>query len=120
MDEAALLCPVSGLRVLEAQLHALVDLSKEPDITLQIVRTATAASGGYLPSTGPFTLLRFTDSEQPDMLYVHHLVESTPLDGTSDVDAYLRAHNHLCVAAELPNKTVDILTEMRVTASRTP
>ena len=54
-------------------------------------------------------MLRFDDPELPDVVYMEQLTSALYLDKRDDVDHYAAAMERLCVEAEPPALTVDIL-----------
>jgi hypothetical protein len=107
VDEAALLRAVGGREVHAAQIEALVDAAKQPEVTLQVLRLGRP---GYLPRCGAFTVMRFAEA---DIVYLDQLGERRPLDHRRDVDAHRLAHTQLSATAAMPGETTDVLTEIR-------
>jgi transcriptional regulator with XRE-family HTH domain len=81
IDESVLHRPIGGRRVLTEQLQFLLEQSKQPHVTIQIVPTQLS---GYA-AEGPFTLLRFAESELPDVVYIEHLGGAVMLDGIEEI-----------------------------------
>ena len=77
VDEAALRRPIGGREVMRAQLERLIEVTKEPNVTLQVV---PFSSGGHAAEGGAFTILRFPELDLPDVVYVEQLT-SCPLPG---------------------------------------
>jgi Domain of unknown function (DUF5753) len=65
VDEAALRRPIGGKEVMRAQLERLIEVTKEPNITLQVV---PFSSGCHTAEGGAFTILRFPEVDLPDVL----------------------------------------------------
>jgi hypothetical protein len=106
VDEAALRRPVGGPGVMRAQLKSLIDAVTRASITLQVI---PFASGGYEAAGGPFTVMRFRDQELPDMVYIEHLTGALYLDKPEDTNDYVLMMDQLCVEAEPPTRTIEIL-----------
>ena len=106
IDEAALRRPVGGPEVMRGQLERLIDASKLPNVTLQILPFAVGAHSGM---PGAFSILRFADRELPDVVYLEHLTNAVYLDKRDEVEHYLDVMELLCVAAEPPARTVAFL-----------
>lgn len=115
LDEAALLRRPSDPHVQLSQLDALADAAKEPNLTLQIIPMTT---GGYMPHTGSFTILRRADRNPSDVVYLPGLAEDYPLGADREVDAYLHTHTRLCITALTPSDTFDLLDQIREYAKR--
>jgi transcriptional regulator with XRE-family HTH domain len=106
LDEAALRRPVGGRQVIHEQLERLIDASKLPNVTLQVL---PLAAGAHPALVSAFSVLRFPDQELPDVVYVEHLTSALYLDRREDVDQYLHVMESICVRAAPPGKTTEIL-----------
>jgi transcriptional regulator with XRE-family HTH domain len=106
VDEAALRRPVGGREVMRGQLERLIDASKLPNVTLQIL---PFAGGAHPAMVGSFSILRFPDRELPDVVYLEHLTNAVYLDKRAEVERYLDVMELLCVDSEPPGKTVELL-----------
>ncbi len=109
VDEGALRRPIGGADVMRAQLQALVDATKQPHIRLQVI---PFHAGGHAAAGGSFSILRFPDQDLPDVVYVEQLTSALYLDKREDVDHYAAAMERLCIEAERPNRTAEILGAM--------
>ncbi|NEA36595.1 helix-turn-helix domain-containing protein [Streptomyces sp. SID13031] len=112
VDEAVLRRPIGGRAVLRAQLEHLAELSRLPNVTLQIL---PFAAGGYAATGGAFSLLRFADADLPDVVYIEHLTSAVYLDKLEDLDEYVITMDSLSIAASTPRKTQELLTEITKT-----
>jgi transcriptional regulator with XRE-family HTH domain len=106
IDEAALRRPVGGPEVMRGQLERLIDASKLPNVTLQILPFAAGAHSGM---PGAFSILRFADRELPDLVYLEHLTNAVYLDKRDEVERYLDVMEYLCDDSEPPGRTVELL-----------
>jgi hypothetical protein len=106
VDEAALRRPVGGREVMRAQLERLVEATKLPNVTLQVLPWS---AGAHPAMTGAFSILRFGDQDLPDVVYVEHLTNAQYLDRREDVNQYLHVMDTISVRAASPDQTVDIL-----------
>jgi hypothetical protein len=109
IDESVLHRPLGGRRVLLSQIEHLLELTKLPNITLQVVPYRVS---GY-SAEGPFTMLRFAEQELPDVVYIEHLAGALYLDKRDDVELYSRVFDQLTVDAETPRATRQLLSKMR-------
>ena len=109
MDEAALRRPVGGREVMRGQLERLIDATKLPNVTLQVL---PFGAGAHPAMVGAFSILRFADRELPDVVYLEHLTNAVYLDKRAEVERYLDVMELLCVDSEPPAKTVDLLTKI--------
>ncbi|MEU4645330.1 helix-turn-helix transcriptional regulator [Micromonospora sp. NPDC023814] len=106
VDEAALRRPIGGREVMRGQVAALVEATKSPHIRLQVI---PFAAGGHAAAGGAFTILRFGDQDLPDIVYIEQLTSALYLDKRDDLDYYAVAMERLCVEAEPPERTPEIL-----------
>ncbi|GIH94021.1 helix-turn-helix domain-containing protein [Planobispora siamensis] len=106
IDEAALRRPIGGADVMRAQLEHLMDLMRQPNITIQVM---PFSFGGHSAEGGAFSILRFQDRELPDVVYVEQLASALYLDKREDVDRYSEVMERLCAVSTTPDETVDIL-----------
>ena len=108
LDESILHRPIGGLRVLREQLEFLLEQSKQPHITIQIVPHQLS---GYA-AENPFQLLRFAEPELPDVVYIEHLGGGLFLDGVEEIEIYSRALDRLAVDAETPDRSRQLLIKV--------
>ncbi|MFI9596540.1 helix-turn-helix domain-containing protein [Nonomuraea sp. NPDC052265] len=106
IDEAALRRPIGGVEVMRAQLEHLVDLMRQPSITIQIM---PFSFGGHSAEGGAFSILRFPDRDLPDVVYVEQLASALYLDKREDVDRYTEVMERLCAVSTTPDETIDLL-----------
>jgi hypothetical protein len=67
--EAALHRRIGGPMVMREQLQHLIEMTRLPTVTLQVLPLAEGAH--YVPN-GSFNLMRFPDPEDPELLYVEY------------------------------------------------
>jgi transcriptional regulator with XRE-family HTH domain len=109
VDEAALRRPVGGNEVMRGQLERLIEATKLPNVTLQIL---PFASGAHPAMVGSFSVLRFPDEELPDIVYLEHLTSALYLNKPDEVDQYLHVMESICVRAAAPDQTVELLDQI--------
>jgi hypothetical protein len=106
VDEAALRRPIGGAKVMRAQITHLLNLAELPNVTIQIM---PFRFGGHAAEGGAFSILRFPDSELPDVVYVEQLVSALYLDKREHVDRYLETMERLTVDSQPPILSIDWL-----------
>jgi hypothetical protein len=106
VDEAVLRRPIGGPVVMREQIEALIQATKFPNVRLQVIPFHV---GGHAAAGGAFTILRFPDDDLPDVVYIEQLTSALYLDKRDDVDHYAAAMERLCVEAEPPDRTPEIL-----------
>jgi Domain of unknown function (DUF5753) len=109
IDESVLHRPIGGRRVMQDQIEHVLELSKRPNITLQVVPYPRS---GY-DAEGSFSMLRFAEPELPDVVYIEHLGGALYLDKRFDTEMYGRVFDRLTVNAETPDHTRQLLVKAR-------
>ncbi|GAA1719123.1 helix-turn-helix transcriptional regulator [Nonomuraea bangladeshensis] len=109
IDEAALRRPIGGAEVMKAQLEHLIDLMRQPSITIQIM---PFSFGGHSAEGGAFSVLRFPDPDLPDVVYVEQLASALYLDKREDVDRYTEVMERLCAVSTTPDETIELLRKI--------
>jgi len=109
MDEAALRRPMGGREVHVAQIERLIDLVGEPNITLQVM---PFRYGGHAADGGAFTIMRFPETDLPDVVYMEYLTGAHYIDKPEEVERYAAVMERLSVAGTSPDRTREILSAM--------
>lgn len=109
IDEAVLQRPVGGRQVILAQLGHLLELTRLPNITLQLLPHRVS---GYV-AAGAFTMLRFAEPELPNVVYIEHLIGALYLDRRHEIECYGRVFDQLITDAETPDHTRELLVKHR-------
>jgi hypothetical protein len=105
LDEAVLYRPVGGVAVLKEQLEHLLEMIKQPNISLQIVPFDMS---GYAVESA-FALLQFAEPELPNIAYLEHLNGASYLEKADELELYGRAFDRLTVDAETPDRSRQML-----------
>ncbi|MFP1628584.1 helix-turn-helix domain-containing protein [Streptomyces sp. 5K101] len=92
LDEAALRRPYGDRAVMQAQLRHLIEVSEQPNITLQVM---PFSFGGHAGESGAFTMLRFPESDLSDVVYLEQLTSALYLDKREEVAQYERVMTRL-------------------------
>jgi hypothetical protein len=106
LDEGALRRVIGGPVVMRAQLLHLIDMCDHPAVTLQIL---PFAAGAHRAMGGPFTILRYTEPDLRDVVYIEQLTSALYLDKPNEVDAYLEVIEEVCLQADPSAKTPGML-----------
>jgi DNA-binding XRE family transcriptional regulator len=115
VDEAALRRPVGGAKVMGAQLERLIEATRLPTVTLQVL---PLDAGAHPAMVGAFSILRFADRELPDLVYLEHLSNAVYLDKRDEVEQYLDLMETICVGSEPPARTAQFLDKILNELSR--
>jgi transcriptional regulator with XRE-family HTH domain len=106
VDEAALRRPIGGAEVMRGQLEHLIEISALPNVVLQVV---PFRHGGHAAAGGAFTILRFAETDLPDVVYLEQLTSAVYLDRREDTDHYMEIMDRLSAEAEPPTDTASFL-----------
>jgi transcriptional regulator with XRE-family HTH domain len=102
VDEAALHRLVGGPETMRQQLTALVEASRPPHVTLQVIGLEAGAHPGM---DSAFTILEL--QEVSDVVYVEGLIGNFYLQSPNDLARYRRAFDHLQAVALSPKNSRD-------------
>ncbi|MGH3873448.1 MAG: helix-turn-helix domain-containing protein [Pseudonocardiaceae bacterium] len=108
IDEAALRRHAAPAEVLAAQLARLVELSAQPAVTLRVLPLDARIGDYYVPHTS-FSLYRFADPEDPDIVVLETLTSDLHLGDEEDVSRYRLLFDWLAAAALPPEESVTFL-----------
>jgi transcriptional regulator with XRE-family HTH domain len=106
LDESALRRVIGGPAVMKAQLLHLIEMCDHPAVTIQVL---AFSAGAHRAMGGPFTILRYTEPDLRDVVYIEQLTSALYLDKQTEVDAYLEVIEEVCLQAEASAKTPGIL-----------
>ena len=109
MDEAVLRRPVGGTPVMRAQLNHLVEASRLPNVTLQVI---PFVRGGHAGASGSFTVLRFEEHYLPDVVYIEQLTGAVYLEQRADMEHYLEVMDQLSGEALTPASTIRFIEQV--------
>jgi len=102
LDEGALRRVIGGPTVMRAQLVHLIDMCDHPAVTLQML---PFSAGAHRAMGGPFTILRYTEPDLRDVVYIEQLTSALYLDKPTEVDSYLEVIEEVCLQADPSAKT---------------
>jgi hypothetical protein len=106
LDEASLRRPVGGTAVMRAQVRHLLEAAQLPNVKIQVLplsADARAVGGGCV------AMLRFSEAELPDVVYLEHLFTAVYLNKPSDTAPYRDVLNRMAAVAEPPAATAAVL-----------
>jgi hypothetical protein len=109
VDEGALRRPFGGADVMRAQLDRLIEVAALPHVTIQAVPFNHV---GHAAAGGSFTVLRYEDSDIPDVVYIDQLTSALYLDKREDVEHYMEIMNQLSAEALTPAQTKRFITDI--------
>jgi uncharacterized protein DUF5753/helix-turn-helix protein len=106
VDEAAL-WRLDGRSAMQEQIRHLIEIADLANVTLQVI---PLYSGAHAAVGGPFSILRFSEPDLPDIVYLEQLTSALYLDKEQDVQHYLMVMDRLCVQAKPPAETIRFLS----------
>ncbi|MBH5335755.1 helix-turn-helix domain-containing protein [Streptomyces pactum] len=109
LDEAALRRPYGGPEVMRGQLRHLLAVSEQSNVILQVM---PFSFGGHAGESGAFTMLRFPESDLPDVVYLEQLTGALYLDKRDEVVQYERVMERMGADSLSPAKSRDLLRDL--------
>jgi Domain of unknown function (DUF5753)/Helix-turn-helix domain len=109
IDESVLHRTLGSAAMLKKQVDRLLELTELSHISLQVV---PFAKSGYV-AEGAFSILRFAETELPDIAYIEHLTGALYLERLDEIEVYGRAFDRLVVDAETPRGSRQFLEKIR-------
>ncbi|WP_326597243.1 helix-turn-helix domain-containing protein [Streptomyces sp. NBC_01803] len=102
VDEAALRRSVGGPRAMVEQLHRLVECSRLPHVTLQVMPFSAGAHPGV---NGQYAILEFPEATDSTVIYLEGGTSDLYLEKPHDVQHYSVMYEHLRAQALSPEAT---------------
>ncbi len=109
LDEGALRRPIGGPEVMRGQLRRILEISEYPNAAIHVMPFAFGAHAG---EGGAFTLLRFPESDLPDVAYVEQLTSALYIDKRDEVAQYLHAMERLRADSLSEDASRDLLASI--------
>ncbi|WP_258345478.1 helix-turn-helix domain-containing protein [Saccharopolyspora gregorii] len=106
IDEAALVRPVGGPRVMAEQLRWIVSSAAQPNISVQVLPLALGAHAGL---AGTFVLLEFVKAR--DVIYLEARSSGAFIDEPEDVALFTDAVSRVETLAFSPSASTEILEQ---------
>jgi transcriptional regulator with XRE-family HTH domain len=109
LDEAALLRPVGGRRVMQRQLEYLATMAELPNVRLQVLPLDIGAHAGM---DGSFVLLSFPHESDPDTVYVTIATGGVFQEKADELSRYATIFDRLQEAALRPEESAAFVNQM--------
>ena len=109
LDEAALRRQVGGPEVMRQQLEYLCEMSRSPNLFLQVV---PFGGGAYVALDLPFVILSFPDPVDSDVVCMGYATGCLWIEDMAEVDRYTLFFHHLQAAALSFDDTVALMTSV--------
>lgn len=108
LDEAVVRRTIGGPEVMRDQLARLVEESKKPNVTLQVLPFETGSHAGL---RGPFSILEFPERADADVAYVESVAGIIYLEKEREVRTCAEAFDRLRAAALSPGQSSELIFE---------
>ena len=108
LDESVVRRTIGGPEVMRGQLARLVEASRKPNVTLQVL---PFASGSHAGLRGSFSILEFPERADPDVAYVESVAGIIYLEKEREVKHCAEAFDRLRAAALSPAQSTDLIVE---------
>jgi hypothetical protein len=96
LNEAVIRRVVGAPQTMREQLSRLIDASKLPNVTLQVV---PFAGGAHPAMDGSFKLLGFPEPSDPNIVYIEYHTGALYLEKAAEVQRYSLTFDHLRATA---------------------
>jgi transcriptional regulator with XRE-family HTH domain len=110
MDEAALRRQVGGPEVMSAQLSKILQMAGEGKVTVQVL---PFRSGAHASADSNFTILEFSGTSLPDLVYVEGLISNFLLERPAELERYREALENLRDVALSPRDSLSLIADIR-------
>jgi len=109
LDEGAIRRNIGGTAIMRRQLGHLVQASRWPNVTLQILGFECGAHPGL---TGPFTILEFPERTDSDVAYTESVGGMIYLEKDREVRACAEAFDRMRAAALSPAASAELIQQV--------
>jgi hypothetical protein len=108
IDEGALRRQVGDPQIHRAQLEHLLHLADLPNVAVQVLPLRTGLHAGG----GAFSLLRFSDADLADVVYVELLVSALYIEKGEHVERYSEVMSRLTLESLTPEASTDLISKI--------
>ncbi|MGW4639246.1 helix-turn-helix domain-containing protein [Sphaerisporangium sp. NPDC004334] len=109
IDEAALLKMIGGRDVMRDQARQLLELARQPNITIQVLPNSV---GAHSALDGPFVILDFPSPDDPSLIHLATLTDSLWLETPEEIQRYTLTFSQAQASALPPDESVRYLSEL--------
>src|SRR5436190_10270571 len=106
LDESAVRRSIGGAAIMRRQLEHLIEASRWPNVTVQILAFEAGAHAGL---TGPFAILEFPERTDSDVAYTESLCGMIYLEKDREVWPWAEAFDRMRAAALSPVASVELI-----------
>lgn len=109
LDEAILHRQIGSPQIMRAQLTHLIESSKLPNVTIQVL---PYAAGAHAALEGPFYMLEFPDPTDPGVVYIEQATSGLALESEDEIRRYTLMFGNLTAAALTPEASAARITKV--------
>jgi len=109
LNEAVLRRIVGDPEVMRTQLHHLLDVAQYEHVTLQVL---PFSAGAHAAMTGSFTMLRFPEGLEMDVVFLEHDHGGMYLERPADLERYSWVFRRLSEQALTPDASVKLIASL--------
>ncbi|GLW51153.1 transcriptional regulator [Streptomyces sp. NBRC 14336] len=109
LDEAALRREVGSRHVMIEQLEHLIEMSRLPHVTVQLIPFAMGAHPGV---SGQYAILEFPDAADSSVVYIEGVTSDLYLEKAQDVQKYSVMYEHLRAQALNADQSREFITKV--------
>jgi transcriptional regulator with XRE-family HTH domain len=110
LDESILRRPVGGAAVMDQQYTKLLDLARQPKVTLQVL---PFAAGAKIGGSFVYVILSFESLAEPKVVYTETMTESYYLNKAEEVGRYVATFDAFREHALSPAESIKLIEEVR-------
>ncbi|MEV0344608.1 helix-turn-helix transcriptional regulator [Nonomuraea sp. NPDC050680] len=110
LDEAVLRRPIGGRRVMHEQLEALLIAARRTNVTIQVLPYRAGEHAGL---EGAFTILSFSDENDPNVVYVEGTAGDIYVESTEQVERCTLIFERIRGAALSPEDSLRLISETK-------
>jgi transcriptional regulator with XRE-family HTH domain len=111
LDEAPLHRQVGGRTILAEQLDHLLEMSRHPNVVIQVV---PFEAGSYMGLSNPFVHFDFADPTLNDIVYMETATGADYLEKPPDIRFYRESVERLRATALAPKGSGELITKIRI------
>ena len=91
---------------MRTQIRRLIEIASLPSVTLRVLPLSV---GEHAAMSGAFTVYRFAERTNPDVVYLEHTTSDLYVDSPEQVERHSAAFDHLRTAAMNPGRSTSFL-----------
>jgi transcriptional regulator with XRE-family HTH domain len=109
LNEAVIRRPVGGSQVMRQQLEHIAVVAELPNVTVQVL---PFSAGAHPAMEGPYNILGFPDSHDPDVVYQENQSGSVYVEEAGEAERFSQMFSHLIAKALSPEDSIRLITDV--------